>query len=469
MNVISLTSCTAAGMLVAMLAMSALAQPAPIRHVIEPYFVNSGGLDGQNDAATSVLVDEIRVRGTPWMRVHFADYRLGSESFLTIRSLHDGDEQRFDARSLPQWSNWSAIFNGDAVAIELHVAPHDRNVYLEIDEVQVADPLDRAGAPPQPPQRSICGDNDDRVASSDSRVGRLFFGGCTGWLVSTGGVLTAGHCGTPDGNITGVIEFNVPPSLSNGTPVAAAVNDQYPVAAGTAVAQSGDEGADWCVFSINPNSNTGLRAHRVQGFFRMTWSAPAEDTTLRVTGYGLDNRPPGSGGGGCCDADGDGDCENNCNSSSLTQQTDTGRMDSIDSSIIEHEVDTMPANSGSPIIWNANGFTIGIHTNGGCDDIFSEYDNAGTRFTVPALYTAVRDNFSPLAVFADTTYLANGAGWPFSPYTTIAAAVVGVPNNGIVSIMPGSYPAASGNTFVAGADGKAMTLSAPMGTAVIGN
>jgi hypothetical protein len=72
-------------------------------------------------------------------------------------------------------------------------------------------------------------------------------------------------------------------------------------------------------------------------------------------------------------------------------------------------------------------------------------------------------------VFADTTYLTSGFGWPFSPYTTISAAVSGVPDNGIVFMLPGSYPAASGNTFVAGADGKAMRLTAPMGTVVIGN
>lgn len=465
----SLANRIATGLLIGVLAAPALAQPAPIRHVFEPYFVDSSAWNGESEQSTAVFVDEIRVRGTPWIRIHIADYELGAQSFLTIRSLADGDVQRFDARSLPQWSNWSAIFRGDAVALELHVAPNERDIFVQVDEVQVADPLDRAGAPAGPPQRSICGDLDDRVPSSDSRVGRLFFGGCTGWLVSTGGVLTAGHCGTPDGNITGVIEFNVPPSQSNGTPVPAAVNDQYPVAAGSAQSQSGGEGADWAVFSINANSNTGLQAHRVQGFFRMTWSAPAVDTTLRVTGYGLDNRPAGSGGGGCCDADGDGNCENNCNSASLTQQTDTGRMDSIDSSIIEHEVDTTPANSGSPIVWNANGFTIGIHTNGGCDDIFSENDNAGTRFTVPALYIAVRNNVSSQAVFADNAYLISGAGWPFSPYTTIPAAVSNVPDGGLISIVAGSYPAASGNTFVAGADGKAMTLTAPVGTVVIGN
>src|SRR5262245_18086901 len=46
---------------------------------------------------------------------------------------------------------------------------------------------------------SICND-DDRVASNDSRVGRLTtttaagVSTCTAWLIPNGAVLTAGHC-----------------------------------------------------------------------------------------------------------------------------------------------------------------------------------------------------------------------------------------------------------------------------------
>ena len=47
--------------------------------------------------------------------------------------------------------------------------------------------------------------------------------------------------------------------------------------------------------------------------------------------------------------------------------------------------------------------------------------------------------------------------------------VTNVVSGGVVSIVAGTYSAAAGNTFTAGADGKAMTLSAPCGTVFIGN
>ena len=78
---------------------------------------------------------------------------------------------------------------------------------------------------------SLCDGDDDRVASADPRVGRLFLGGCTVWLASNGSLLTAGHCADvdpdlngpmlPDGclDLAGLVEFNFPASLSNGQPV----------------------------------------------------------------------------------------------------------------------------------------------------------------------------------------------------------------------------------------------------------
>ena len=127
------------------------------------------------------------------------------------------------------------------------------------------------------------------MASADNRVGRIA-GGCTGWLVSNGAVLTAGHCGIVAGSI---FEVNVPASGANGTTVASAVQDQFPVLAGSITTANNDVGDDWTVCRIGTNS-LGQFAHEMHGFFRMTRELPDDDATLRITGCGLDNTPLGS-------------------------------------------------------------------------------------------------------------------------------------------------------------------------------
>ena len=64
--------------------------------------------------------------------------------------------------------------------------------------------------------------------------------------------------------------------------------------------------------------------------------------------------------------------------------------------------------------------------------------------------------------------VALGNGTVMRPFDTVTEGVNAVVSGGIVSIVAGTYTAASGNTFTAGADGKAMTLTAPVGTVRIG-
>jgi hypothetical protein len=424
-------------------------------------------MDNATGQINAIHLGSVYVPGAPSIRLHVADYNLGKSSYLTLTSLADGEMQRLDAQSLPEWYEWSATFNGDEVDVSLHVAPGDAGVFVEVDQVRTPEPLADKGPGTV---ASICGDNDDRVGSNDSRVARMPSSGCTGWLVSNGAVLSAGHCPVAAGD---VIEFNVPPSQANGTTVAASTNDQYPINMGTVTFQSDGRGRDWMVFGVNRNANTGARAHLAQGFFYMTTAAPAIGATLRVTGCGLDNLPGGPGGPGapCCDADGDGNCEFNCNATSQTQQTATGPLDDLDGTIIEHDVDTTPANSGSPIIWEATGaYTIGIHTQGGCDDFISGFDNHGTRFNHGPLANAVHGFLGLNTVYAigfSSGLPANGG--VFEPFQNVNAAVTAVPHGGRIGLVPGNYPRASGNAFTAGADGKSMTFVAPAGPAVIGN
>ncbi len=441
------------------------AQMGKFPHRREPYPVDSGIHTGRAPVSTVEFRRVVRVPGVPWLRLYFSDYNLGERSFITITSLKDGGYQRHDTKSLPQWGNASAYFNGDAVRIELHVAPGEENIFFRIEEILVGEWLSQRR---YPVPTSICDGSDDRVASADDRVARLSMvvagnigSVCTAWLVSNGAMLTAGHCvdwdpdgsgpGLPDGvldlDADDVVEFNVPASLADGTPQFANPNDQYPIDLTSVVWNFDGEGQglgkDWAVFAALANTNTGLLPQHAQdAFFRMTRERPSVGDTVRVTG---------------CGADGGVD--------NFTQQTDTGTYEgesSLDAAVWhEHRVDTQGGNSGSPIIWEAHpGFTIGIHTNGGCTDTGGA--NAGTSFEHDPLEVALQGFHGPNTVYVDRVSLAPVEdGTIFQPYDTVLEAANGVPWGGIVSIVKGSY----NETLVIT---RAMTLIAPVGHVTIG-
>jgi hypothetical protein len=279
----------------------------------------------------------------------------------------------------------------------------------------------------------------------------------------------------------------------------AAAIDTYPIDVAAFMNEDNGVGQDWMVVGVKPNS-AGRQAHVVQGFFYMTKLTPNAGTNLRVTGYGVDNTPAGAGvsycvsgandgnpcaklsdcpGGqctdaDCCDPDGTGTefgCQYDCSAAAYTQQTSTGPMDDLEDDIIEHDVDTMPGNSGGPIIWEGTGgYTFGIHTAGGCDDFLNGYNNHGTHLHRGALEAALQNFLGPNTIYvdwADVGLPSNGS--VYEPLHTVSSAVGAVPDGGIIALVPGSYPRAAGNTFIAGADGKAMTFRSPAGTAVIGN
>ncbi len=449
----------------------------------------SDQIDNATSEFASVFVGTVESPGAATIRLRVGDYNLGRESYVTLTSVTDGDVQRLDAQSIAQSYNWSVTFNGDSVDVDLYVAPGDVGVYVAIDRLRA--PLTLEAEPSA--VASICGANDDRVASNDPRVGRTTQG-CTAWLVSNGAVLTAGHCPFAAGD---TVDFNLPPSLANGNPIAPAAANQYPVNIASIMSENSGVGQDWLVLALNANTTTLRTAHNVQGFFRMTRAIPGNGTVLRVTGCGLDNSPGGAGGsvcnggtnhnGGCvnnancpgggvctpvacCDPDGTGaaGCGNNCNAASQTQQTHTGTLVSSTVDRIQHSMDTMPANSGSPIIWEANGLTIGIHTAGGCTSTGGS--NNGTRFSRAVLETAIRNFAGPNPVYVDASdYSLPSNGGVFEPLHSLSEAVNAVLHGGTISLVPGHYTTNNpGNIFTAGADGKAMTIVSPAGSSFIG-
>jgi hypothetical protein len=223
-----------------------------------------------------------------------------------------------------------------------------------------------------------------------------------------------------------------------------------------------------------------------------------------VTGYGLDFTPAGSvdgrclGGGDdnlpctsnaqcdsnqcvmppCCDGDQDGNCNFDCNSDSLTPQTASGPYNeyATDGAKKWHEytVDTTGATSGSPVLIRTptHDHVIGVNTNSGCGLGFEQDENYGTAFTQAALHAALHNFLGNNTVYVDSDYgpcFDVCAGAISGPLANVRDGVLTVPDGGVVAITPGGYPAASGNTFTAGADGKSMTLMAPVGIVVIGH
>lgn len=475
MNNRTLTTAALATLAAAMLVGPARALPpgAPPRSVID-YPMTSGVHNAARSLAEGedpelVFASALSAPGAPWMQVHFSGWNLGFRGYIILRSAEDGDFQRLDGRSLPEWNNASGIFNGDLVSIEVYAMPGDTGVFVDVARLVVG----KAVVPVDDPvQNTLCG-SDSRTRTTDNRTVRLFMGGCTGWLASNGALLTAGHCvdfdpdldgpGVPNGivDLSGVVEINVPGSDANGTPNAAPLNSQFPIRSGGISWQYISEqdpnlGFDWGIFLTGRNANTGLTVFQAAGgFFRTTNQAPgAGSGTIRITGYGIDDSPVGSTG--------------NRNSDNVTCQTSTGPYvtEGVDSSTgfwHEYQTDTEPANSGSPIIWeNSGGYVIGVHTNGGCDS--QGGGNYGTSFETNILENALDQYPSNVAVHLDGGATRGSlSGTIFNPFRNFIAAYNGAPNNADLSIVAGTYSVGAAGVTL----NKPMRLVAPSGTVVI--
>ena len=151
------------------------AQPVPLPFHSQAHVLDSGVHLGQGARTQIAFTQIVQVPGAVWLRLHFSGYRLGARSYLTITSLQDGGRQRLDARSMVPWQSSSAIFNGDAVVVELHLDPGDKNISFQLAELSVGE------QPAIPTLRSQCGLDDDRVSTLDNRIGRISPVGCTGW------------------------------------------------------------------------------------------------------------------------------------------------------------------------------------------------------------------------------------------------------------------------------------------------
>lgn len=398
----------------------------------------------------------LEVPDARWLRVEFGLTDLGDGSYIRVISEETLRSHRLNRTALAQWGNFCGALKGSRLTVELYVAPGDLSVHTTVTRLL-------AGLPPEPTlvAATLC-DGDSRVNTRDDRIGRMFGGGCTAWLVNNGAVLSAGHC--VDGGLGNFFEVNVPLSDANGSVNPADPDDQFPMIGGSQVWELiGDSGRDWGIFNIGPNNNTGERAHVGRGFFRVTQLVPADGTTLRITGYGNDNTPLGTTGGN--------------NNDHRTEQTSTGPFEGETTSGAQvthsYRVDTEPANSGSPLIWRIGSvdYSIGIHTDGGCAS-GGAGANAGTSFNQQNLATTLNSWPAGIVRYLDTaSSTVEVTGSIFRPYRNFNAAYSGTPNAGTLVLVAGAHPRTTlGNTGTWGSgQTKSITLRAPVGPVTIGN
>ena len=437
---------------------SALAQSRKQSYDLELTSLTPAPANGE-----TIVRGTVQVPDAKWLRLQIGEFNLGKASYLILTSLQDQGQQRLNGQTLMEWGQSSAYFNGQTVEVELHIAAGETGVFVRIRELLVGE--ERKSNQ----QFTLCG-GDNRVASTDARVGRINVANtagavsnpsCTAWLVSNGALLTAGHCVDadpdqggpllPDGTIdasfsSGVVEFNVPATQANGNTVFANPDDQYPIDAATIRWRFDGNGRglgkDWGIFGCRANPNTGLLPHEAQGdFFRMTNDTPAIGATVRVTGFGTDT-----------------------GAENQTLQTANGRYNGESSNNadvwLRYAVDTTGGNSGSPVIWEANGLTIGIHTNGGCTSGGGE--NIGTSFEHDALETALQNFPGANAVYVDNGHpTATRNGTIFRPHSNVTTGVNVAAAGGTVNIVAGTY----GDRITIS---KPITLRAPAGAVISG-
>jgi V8-like Glu-specific endopeptidase len=197
-------------------------------------------------------------------------------------------------------------------------------------------------------QKTICGTNDDRALSFNSKVGRLFADeshkGCTVTMISDKCGITAGHC-LP---VLKYAEFNTPISEA-GQAQASDLKDMYEVDESSIVFEHDGPGKDWAVLKLKRNEITGKLPGDVQGYYDVSFRKQNKGTTLRITGYGRDFEA----------------------TRNFAQQTHSGKLVAVGISYfgdtaLAHTVDTMGGNSGSSILNDKTNEIIGIHTHGGC-------------------------------------------------------------------------------------------------------
>ncbi len=362
---------------------AALAQTAPPIGHWEYVRHQSGSFDNPTPVEGVVWRDFVSDgQAATWIRLEFHRWHLDRGSYLRIVSLADGDFQTMRAHHVDQWQSTSAYFNGNTVLLELVAGPRTKNNFVDIDRVMAGDPAGEDG------EDSICGTQDNRTPSTHGAVGRIFSIGCSGWIITNaaGGSttdklhLSAGHCYAT----SQVLQFAVPSSNNNCSLVHPPAAKQFAIDSAGSQSTNGGVGNDWWVFKCFPNSTTGRTSWQEQATaLTLSTSIPANGTTLRNYGFGLDGTSANNATGSSCSCSASG----GTGSRNQTQQTHTGSLSSASGTALNHTIDTCGGNSGSVLMNNSTNAVVGIHSHGGCTS--GGGSNAGTAITHASLQAAI--------------------------------------------------------------------------------
>lgn len=320
------------------------------------------------------------------LRIHFAEWFLPGDdaidgAMLRITSLADGATQTLGPAQMRAWSGAPAYFNGNALRVELLVRG-SRDLWSTASaRAAFAEALNA----PTYSSRSICDSVDDRIPEVDPIMARIWPIGCSATIIddANASFLSAGHCGPASGS---VVQFNVPLSASNGSPISPPPDDQFPIDFASVQRQSIGTGNDWSYFAAFTNATTLTPSQR-QGPGANV--APASPTTvgtpLRLSGFGTTSSP----------------ISPTWNQALKTHQ---GPLHAIIDTRLRHRVDTTGGNSGSGIMLDlgpagASRTLVGIHTHAGCS-ASSTSSNVATVIQHPALRSALAN---PIGLCASGT------------------------------------------------------------------
>jgi trimeric autotransporter adhesin len=302
---------------------------------------------------------DVHIDGALWLRLQLADVKLPAGAKLRFTSLTDGAQQHLDAKTVKQWQNTTAYFNGPTVRVELLATRAGATGSFEIAKVL-------AGREQNMPE-SQCGPTDDRVASNVADRARLIDVGCTVNLTTKGCFITAGHC-LASPSLVDVVEFNVPKSNADRSLNHPPPKDQY-VPTTTRQFLDGGVGKDWGVFTVHPNSETGLTPLQAQGSsLKLAKNVPVVGAQVEIHGYGVDTGVDNQ-----------------------TQQLSTGDIASVNeaTTTLRYRADTEGGNSGSAVL--SGGRVVAIHTHAGCTTGGDGGSgNQGTLFTNAAFKKAFK-------------------------------------------------------------------------------
>ena len=376
-------------------------------------------------------IQSFQREGASWARLQITNWSLSRDASLQVRS-RGSEWVEYTAKDLNFWSGYTHFLEGSNIEFRLI---GDEQDYVDLNSVMWGNPDFTHPSLAPGLSSSLCG-ADNRTAFNDDRVGRITrwdgVAWCTAWMTSAGVTLSAGHCfdyqggvcgsntqpdGTNDLQAGSIVEWNVPASNANGATNPSAPEDQYPINFSNLTFNHvcGGFGTDWAVFHLNPNSVNSDNPHVSHNWHRISRETPPANDTIRITGFGSDNTPVGTTGGG--------------NAQNSTSQTDTGpfvteQNDGSGGFMHRYQVDTTGGNSGSPVLWTNTSpdVTIGIHVQAGCSPTDGSGSNRGTSFENNALENAINNYWSNVAVFVDAGFPDLGVtedGTAFRPFSTV--------------------------------------------------